>query len=107
MRAHPLSIRSLAAAALLALVGLSATDCTTAVASCDKQCDCEKCPTSAYNSCLAVGESDAQTALQTGCTSKLEDLHACLEAGVCADGKFTTDCGTEKGAWKACSESKK
>lgn len=107
MRALPSSIQSFAAAAFFALVGFSATDCSTSVASCDKQCDCEKCPTSAYNTCLAVGESDAQTALQTGCSNELDALHACVEAGTCKDTKFTTDCGKQKDAWKACSESKK
>jgi hypothetical protein len=101
------SLRSIVTAGLVGLAGLTATNCTSAVAACDKQCDCEMCPTSAYNTCLAVGQSDGQTAVQTGCSAELEELHACLEAGVCKGTKYETDCATQKGAWTACSDAKK
>jgi hypothetical protein len=102
-----LSLRSIAVAAFLTLAGLAATNCSSAIAACDKQCDCEMCPTSAYNTCLAVGQSDAQTALQTGCSEELDNLLACQETGVCKSAKYETDCAPQKDAWKKCSESTK
>jgi len=107
LHARPFSIQSIAAAAFLALAGFTVIDCGSAVDACDKQCDCEKCPTSAYNTCLAVGSSDAQKAVQTGCSSELDALHACIETGVCTGTKFETDCTMQKDAWKKCSEATK
>ena len=108
MRAHVISLRSLAAAGFFALAGLALIDCGTAVAACDKQCECEKCATSAYDACVATGESDAQDALKAGCTSELDDLHACVvSTGVCTGKDFSTKCDTQKAALKSCLEPKK
>ena len=103
MRAHFISLRSLAAAGFFALAGLTVIDCGNAVAACDKQCACEKCPTSAYDACVATGESDAQDALKAGCTSELDDVHACVvSTGVCSGTDFSTKCDTQQAALKAC-----
>lgn len=107
MRAQFISLRSLAAAGFFALAGLTVVDCGNAVAACDKQCDCEKCPTSAYNACVATGESDAQEALKAGCTSELDDLHGCIvSTGVCTEKDFSTKCDAQKAALKSCLEPK-
>ena len=108
MRADFISLRSLAAAGFFALAGLTVIDCGNAVEACDKQCDCEKCAKSAYNACVATGESDAQEALTAGCTSELDDLHACIvSTGVCMGTDFSTKCDAQKATLKSCLEPKK
>lgn len=102
------SLRSLVIAGFLAVAGLTVIDCGNAVASCDKRCDCEKCPTSQYNACLATGESDAQDALKSGCSGELDDFQACeVSTGVCKGTDFQTSCSKQKDALKSCLEPKK
>ena len=107
MRADFISLRSLAAAGFFALAGLTVVDCGNAVEACDKQCDCEKCAKSAYNACVATGESDAQDALKAGCTSELDDLQACkVSSGVCTGTDYATKCDPQKAALKSCLDPK-
>ena len=108
MVARFISLRSIVIAGLLGLAGLTVIDCGNAVEACDKKCDCEQCPTSEYNACLATGESDAHAALQAGCTSELDDLQTCqATTGVCKGTDFETSCGTQKDRLKSCLEPKK
>ena len=108
MFARFISLRSIVIAGLLGLAGLTVIDCGNAVEACDKKCDCEQCPTSEYNACLATGESDAHAALQAGCTTELDDLQECqATTGVCKGNDFETSCGTQKDRLKSCLEPKK
>lgn len=108
MRVRLISLRSIVTAGFLAIAGLTVVDCGNAVAACDQKCDCEKCSSSAYNACLATGESDEHTAVQFGCTTELDDLHACqASTGVCKGADFETDCNTQKDRWKKCIDTKK
>ena len=105
MRAHFISLQSFAVAGFFALAGLTVIDCGNAIEACDKQCDCEKCPTSAYNACVATGQSDAQEALKAGCSGELDDLHACqVSTGVCSGTDFSTKCDAQKATLKSCLE---
>ena len=107
MRDQFLSLRSLGFAAFLAVAGISVVDCGSAVAACDNKCNCEKCTTSAYDACIATGESDAQDALKAGCSDELDNLHACQAAGVCKGTEFETSCNVQKDALKSCLDPKK
>jgi hypothetical protein len=105
---HPFfSLRSLGFAGFLAVAGLTVVDCGNAVAACDNRCNCEKCPTSAYDACIATGESDAQEALKAGCSSQLDDLQGCQAAGICKGTEFQTSCNVQKDALKSCLDPKK
>ena len=107
LRARSISLKAIVTAGFLALAGFTVIDCGNVIAVCDKKCDCETCETSAYNACLATGESDQHTALEAGCTSELDDLQSCQAAtGVCKGAEFETDCNTQKDRWKACVETK-
>jgi hypothetical protein len=109
LRAPHLSLQSFLVTGLLALAGLvGSAGCGDAIAACDKKCDCEKCPTSLHNACIATNESDQQSALQLGCTSELDDLHTCqVTTGVCKGTDFETKCDAQEAAWKACGDPKK
>lgn len=107
MRAHVISLRGLAAAVFLALGGLAVVNCSTGVEACDKQCDCEKCATSAYDACVATGASDSQDALTAGCTSELDAVHDCVvRTGVCTEKEFSTKCDAQKATLKTCLDKK-
>ena len=112
MRARLFSLQALVTAGFLALAGFTVVDCGNAIAACDKKCDCEKCETSAYNACLATGESDQHTALGAGCTGALDDLQTCqATTGICKDApkgkELVTDCKAQEEAWKKCIDTKK
>lgn len=112
MRARLISLKAIVTAGFLALAGFTVVDCGNAIAACDKKCDCEKCETSAYNACLATGESDQHTALEAGCTSELDDLQSCqATTGVCKAGEkgseLVTDCKKQQESWKICVDTKK
>lgn len=108
MRTPLFSLHALLFTGLFALTAFGSSGCGNAVAACDKLCDCEKCPTSLHNACIATGESDEQSALQTGCTSELDALHDCqVSTGVCKGTDYKTSCDTQEAAWKACNETKK
>ena len=112
MRARLFSLQAFVTAGFLALAGVTLVDCGNAIAACDKKCDCEMCETSARNECIATGESDQHTALESGCTGELDDLHTCqATTGVCTDlekGKqLITDCDAQEEAWKKCIDTKK
>jgi hypothetical protein len=111
LRARFISLKAIVTAGFLALAGFTVVDCGNAIAACDKKCDCEKCETSAYNACLATGESDSHEALQAGCTTELDDLQNCqATTGVCQAGKgneFVTDCKPQQERWKKCIDTKK
>ncbi|MEO5727689.1 MAG: hypothetical protein ABI134_24135 [Byssovorax sp.] len=107
LRARFISLKAIVTTGFLALAGFTIVDCGNAVAVCDMKCDCEKCETSAYNACLATGESDRHTAIESGCNDALDDLEACQVAtGVCKGPDFATDCGPQKDGWKKCTETK-
>jgi hypothetical protein len=107
LRAHAISLRSLALVGFFALAGIAVINCSTGVAACDKQCDCEKCATSAYDACVATGASDAQEALTAGCTSELDAVHECITStGVCTGKDFSTKCDAQKATLKTCLDKK-
>jgi hypothetical protein len=112
LRARLISLKAIVTAGFLALAGFTVVDCGNAIAACDKKCDCEKCETSAYNACIATGESDQHTALEAGCTTELDDLQSCqATTGVCKAGEkgseLVTDCEKQQGSWKICVDTKK
>lgn len=108
MRAQIGFLRSLVLAGFVGLTALTVVDCGNGVAACDKQCDCEKCATSAYDACVATNESAAQDALKAGCSGQLDDVHACIvSTGVCNGTEFEAKCDAQKAALKTCLDPKK
>ena len=112
MRARLISLKAIVTAGFLALAGFTVIDCGNVIAVCDKKCDCETCETSAYNACLATGESDQHTALEAGCTSELDELQSCqATTGVCKasekGSELVTDCSKQQESWKICVDTKK